>query len=272
MKTVRIGTRGSKLAVAQAEICAAAFSAKGIRTELRIVRTRGDIDQRASLSQIGKGAFTDEFTQLLQKGEIDVAVHSAKDLPTEAEKDNFYCLPRAEARDLLITRGGKTERIGTSSPRRAASASEKFPGARILPVRGNVDTRLSKLACGDYDALILAAAGLIRLGLYDGKSDRLIWNGETLFVKYFKVDECVPAACQGIIAIEGEAGMLISDAKTKETALLERKLQRALGGGCEGGIGAYFDGTRLYAQRDGKRVSIVYDGEDCIGRLAEMLL
>lgn len=272
MKTVRIGTRGSKLALAQAEICAAAFSAKGIGTELRIVRTRGDIDQSAALSQIGKGAFTDEFTQLLQKGEIDVAVHSAKDLPTDAEKDNFFCLPREDARDLLILRENKAERIGTGSPRRAASAAEKYPGAQILPVRGNVDTRLRKLASGDYDALVLAAAGLIRLGLYDGKSDRFTWDGRTFFVRYFEVNECVPAACQGIIAVEGKAGRLISDAETKQTALLERKLQRALGGDCEGGVGAYFDGTRLYAQRDGKRVSLVYGGEDCICRLAELLV
>ncbi len=272
MKTVRIGTRGSKLALAQAEICAAAFSAKGIETELRIIRTRGDADQRSALSQIGKGAFTDEFTQLLQKGEIDVAVHSAKDLPTVAEKDNFFCLPRGDARDLLIFRGNETVRIGTGSPRRAASVSEKFPGAHILPVRGNVDTRLRKLASGDYGALVLAAAGLIRLGLYDGKSDRFTWEGETFFVRYFEVNECVPAACQGIIAIEGEYGRLISDDETKKTALLERKLQRMLGGDCEGGVGAYFDGARLYAQRDGKRASLVYDGEDCIARLAGMLL
>ena len=230
MRKLKIGTRGSALAVAQARLVQEAFMKQGVESELVIVRTRGDADLSSPLSEIGRGAFTDVFSKMIASGELDVAVHSAKDLPTDEAHDVFFCLPRADARDaLLFAAEREVLRVGTGSPRRAAAVQKLFPRATILPVRGNVDTRIQKMLAGEYDALVLACAGLDRL-------DPTV---------------CVPAACQGIIAVEGETGRLIHDAATGETARIERSCQRLLGGGCTGGVGCYFDGTTLYAQKEG---------------------
>lgn len=262
MQKLRIGTRGSRLALAQAELAEKAFRAAGFETEIVVVRTRGDADIRSSLSEIGRGAFTDVFSERIAAGEIDVAVHSAKDLPTGGEKDGFFCLPRADARDALVTViGRKICTVGTGSPRRAAAAERLCPGARVLPVRGNVDTRIEKLLRGEYDALILAKAGLDRLGFSDARVQISPVSPEIL----------VPAACQGIIAIEGEAGRLIADEAAGRAARIERACQRALGGSCTGGTGAYFDGKTLYAQLAGRIVKTEYGGEASIRLLAEEL-
>lgn len=266
MEKIRIGTRGSALALAQAKLAAAALEERGFRTELLIVRTRGDEDLQNPLSLIGRGAFTDVFAEMLSRGEIDVAVHSAKDLPVGEEKDGFYCLPRADARDVLV-RAAQGNRIGTGSPRRAAGALRLFSQARVLPVRGNVDTRLRKLASGEYDALVLAAAGLQRLGLLRG--EQVIFENRAFSCRFFRPCECVPAACQGIIALEGEAGALVNDAATQRAALLERRALRLLGGDCTGGAGAYFDGTDLFVQREGKIAQMTYRGEETLFALAE---
>ena len=115
MEKIKIGTRGSALALAQAKLAAAALEEKGVQAELVVVRTRGDEDLQNPLSLIGRGAFTDVFSDLLSRGEIDVAVHSAKDLPVGEEKDSFYCLPRADARDVLVCAAPaeKIKKIGT---------------------------------------------------------------------------------------------------------------------------------------------------------------
>lgn len=255
---LKIGTRGSRLALAQARIAQAAFAAVHIESELVVVHTRGDLDRVSPLSEIGRGAFTDVFSGMIARGELDVAVHSAKDLPTDEAHDGFFCLPRADARDALLTvKGRRVVRIGTGSPRRAVTAA-LFAGARVLPVRGNVDTRIRKLKAGEYDALVLACAGLERLGFSD----------EEVEVTPLAPSVCVPAACQGIIAIEGAAGECIHAEETGRAARIERACQRLLGGGCTGGVGCYFDGVTLYAQKEGVIRSIPF-GEGAAERLEE---
>lgn len=255
---LKIGTRGSRLALAQARIAQAAFAAVHIESELVVVHTRGDLDHVSPLSEIGRGAFTDVFSGMIARGELDVAVHSAKDLPTDEAHDGFFCLPRADARDALLTvKGRRVVRIGTGSPRRAVTAA-LFAGARVLPVRGNVDTRIRKLKAGEYDALVLACAGLERLGFSD----------EEVEVTPLAPSVCVPAACQGIIAVEGAAGECIHAEETGRAARIERACQRLLGGGCTGGVGCYFDGVTLYAQKEGVIRSIPF-GEGAAERLAE---
>ena len=259
---VRIGTRGSALARAQTEEAAALLRAKGYRTEIVVVRTRGDSDLLSPLSEIGRGAFTDVFAEMLRRGEIDLAVHSAKDLPTDESRDGFFCLPRADARDALVCVSGREiTRVGTGSPRRAAAIKKLYPAADVLPVRGNVDTRIQKLLAGEFDALVLAAAGLDRLHISDSR----------LTVVRLSVKDCVPAACQGIIAVEGALGEQIHDERAGRAARIERACQRALGGDCTGGIGCYFDGTTLFAQREGRVSALPYAGEETIARLAEEL-
>lgn len=255
---LKIGTRGSRLALAQARIAQAAFAAVHIESELVVVHTRGDLDRVSPLSEIGRGAFTDVFSGMIARGELDVAVHSAKDLPTDEAHDGFFCLPRADARDALLTvKGRRVVRIGTGSSRRAVTAA-LFAGARVLPVRGNVDTRIRKLKAGEYDALVLACAGLERLGFSD----------EEVEVTPLAPSVCVPAACQGIIAVEGAAGECIHAEETGRAARIERACQRLLGGGCTGGVGCYFDGVTLYAQKEGVIRSIPF-GEGAAERLAE---
>ena len=249
MRKLKIGTRGSALAVAQARLVQEAFMKQGVESELVIVRTRGDADLSSPLSEIGRGAFTDVFSKMIASGELDVAVHSAKDLPTDEAHDVFFCLPRADARDaLLFAAEREVLRVGTGSPRRAAAVQKLFPRATILPVRGNVATRIQKMLAGEYDALVLACAGLDRLGVAH----------PAIGIERLAPTVCVPAACQGIIAVEGKAGRLIHDAATGETARIERTSQRLLGGGCTGGVGCYFDGTTLYAQKEGVIRSCAY--------------
>ena len=132
-------------------------------------------------------------------------------------------------------------------------------------MRGNVDTRLRKLFAGEFDALVLAAAGLRRLGLLTASDT---FYDERAAVRLLVAEECVPAACQGVIALEGEAGALVCDEGTAFAARIERRLQRALGGDCAGGIGAYYDGKTLYAQREGRIEHIPFAGEASVEALA----
>ena len=259
--TVRIGTRGSRLALAQTALVADALRAQGVAAEIVVVHTRGDREADMPLAAIGRGAFTDILSDMIARGELDAAVHSAKDLPTEAGRDNFFCLPRADARDALVRREADeaVRRVGTGSLRRAAAVKTLLPQAEVLRVRGNVDTRLQKLRTGAFDALILAAAGLDRLGM----------DEKGLVVTRLSPEVCVPAACQGIIAVEGACGELIHDEETGRAAQIERTLQRLLGGGCTNGVGAYFDGETLFAQKDGVIHSLRYTGAESIRALAE---
>jgi hydroxymethylbilane synthase len=242
---LRLATRGSALARAQATLAAAAIrGAGGPEACLVIVRTGGDVNQATPIDQLeGQGWFTAEIERALLDGRADIAVHAAKDLPTELAGglEVAAVLPRADPRDALVSRGGGGVRslpdgatVGSSSARRAALLAALRPELRSVPIRGNVDTRLRKLDQGEVDGLLLAAAGLDRLGL----SDRI---GERLDPRTF-----VPAPAQGAIALEVVCGAAPSgaaaaarDAPTALAVTTERALLRALGGGCLLPLGAW---------------------------------
>lgn len=198
-KHIKIATRGSKLALAQAELVAAQIHAQGYTTEYVIVKTHGDKDQKSALSVIGgNGLFVREVEQALLDGRADIAVHSGKDLPYQLQEGLVIAgVPKAaDPADCLIRRAKDQDMvpktIGTGSPRRIAYCQAMFPESTCVQIRGNVDTRLKKLANGEYDAIMLARAGLDRLN-----PDLSAFSCETL-----AVDQVVPAACQGILAIE----------------------------------------------------------------------
>jgi hydroxymethylbilane synthase len=248
---LRIGTRGSQLALWQARAVATGLEMRGIAAELVIIHTTGDRLQQAPLAEVGgKRLFVKEIEDALQRDEIDVAVHSAKDMPAELPEGLAIAatLPREDPRDVLIlprrapagdvaavlARLGERPRIGTSSVRRAAQLVARIPGAVFTPIRGNVDTRLRKLDGGEYDALVLAAAGVRRLGFADRVSAALT------------IDQCVPAPGQGIIALEirqdDEACRRALQGVHDRAALValdaERAVVAALGGGCHLPLGA----------------------------------
>lgn len=253
-RIIRIGTRKSALALAQTEIVAEALkkAQPGIEIELVTKVTEGDrILNKPLLEFGGKGVFVTEFEQALLNGEIDFAVHSAKDLPMDLE-DGLGIVsvpPREDPRDVLITMAGTDLRekkeivIGTSSLRRKLLIEElgrkMWPGTvvRCENLRGNVQTRLGKLETEGYDAIILAAAGLKRLG---------IENDEKYDYHYFECEEFIPAGGQGIMAVEGrvddricELGVRIQDEETKLCLVLERRILRLLEAGCHEPIGVY---------------------------------
>ncbi len=242
---LRLATRGSALARAQAQLASEAIHRTGgPGTELLIVRTEGDHNQSTPIGELeGQGWFTAAIERALLDGRADIAVHAAKDLPTElaAGLEVAALLPRADARDVLVCRDGggldalsDGATVGSSSARRAVLLADLRPGLRCVPIRGNVDTRLRKLDSGEVDGLLVAAAGLDRLGL----SDRI---GERLDPRSF-----VPAPAQGAIALEivsGSAGaaaiQAIGDPDTDLAVRTERALLHALGGGCLLPLGAW---------------------------------
>lgn len=241
MTTVRIGTRGSALALWQARAVANLLAAHGRQSELVVITTTGDRIQNAPLSEAGgKGLFVKEIEDALLAGRIDVAVHSAKDMSV-AIPDGLAIaavLARADPRDAIVMRAGVTApgpapALGTGSIRRIAQLATRFRHGRFLPIRGNVDTRLRKLDAGEYDALVLAAAGLTRLG-HAGRIS------ETL-----SLEACIPAPGQGIVAIETRAGLAadpvwraIDDVRARASFVAERAVVSALGGGCQLPLGA----------------------------------
>jgi len=204
---LRLGSRGSQLALFQARLVAQRLqAAAGTACEIVVIKTSGDRLQDAPLSEIGgKRLFVKEIEDALLTGDIDLAVHSSKDMPAVLPEglEVGAVLEREDPRDALVlpamgsdprTGTGVRPRIGTGSVRRIAQLQKRFPGAQFLNVRGNLDTRLKKLDAGEYDLLVLAAAGLRRLGF-----------GARISVSV-PLDECVPAPGQGIIAIEVRAG------------------------------------------------------------------
>ena len=211
-RPVRIGTRGSQLALWQANETKRRLELAGYSTGLVIVKTTGDRRQDVSLATIGgKGLFIKELEEALERGEIDVAVHSLKDVPSIIP-DHFVLagfLERADPRDAWIHAEGRAIAempegavIGTSAPRRRAQLVNLFPHLRIEDIRGNVDTRINKARDGQYAGIILASAGLTRLG----RANEI--------TSYFSVDEMLPAAGQGIVALE----CLASNASAVEAA------------------------------------------------------
>jgi hydroxymethylbilane synthase len=240
---LRIGTRASALARWQADWVAAQLTASGVEVELVPITTRGDATQRESIASIGSpGVFTKELQRALGDRQIDLAVHSLKDLPTDIVDGLVLAAvpPRESPRDALVSRGDQRlenlaqgARIGTGSLRRKAQLWHRRPDLHIDDVRGNVDTRLKKLADGQYDALVLAHAGLKRLG-FDGQISELL-----------KPDVVMPAVGQGALGIEARSDDLstqaalavVDDHASHQAVIAERALLAALSGGCLAPIG-----------------------------------
>lgn len=243
MKQIRIGSRGSRLAVVQSEIVIRAIREYDpqIHTELVTMKTTGDKILDRTLDKIGgKGLFVKELDAALLDGRVDFTVHSSKDLPMEIDPR----LPlvafsrRADPRDVLVLPEGRdyidfTKPIGCSSLRRKLQLQKLFPEAAVVPIRGNVLTRLQKLDRGEFSALVLSAAGLIRLGFKHRIS------------RYFSVEEILPAAGQGILAVQTREGVDISclqtfaDEDSRDCLSAERAFVRTLDGGCSSPVAAY---------------------------------
>lgn len=248
MKIV-LATRKSPLALVQAELVAARLMAEipGTQCELLKIVTTGDQQAGWSLSkQGGKGLFTAELEQAMLRGEADAAVHSCKDLPGESTPGLIVAgyLPRADVRDVLVLREGVTSpaTIATGSPRRQLQVRQLFPKAGFAEIRGNVDTRLKKIAAGEADATILASAGLHRLGIVS-------WPGVTF--RILSTSESVPAVGQGAIAVQCRIGdekrfRPALDAATARSVDLERAFQAKLGAGCQIAFAAHVTGDRLH--------------------------
>ncbi|MDR0354002.1 MAG: hydroxymethylbilane synthase [Opitutaceae bacterium] len=242
-KKLILATRRSPLALAQARLAATRLRERlGVETELLPLVTTGDRQTEWSLEKRGgKGLFTGELEQALLRGAADAAVHSAKDLPGDMADGLALagCLPREDPRDMLVVRAGVTQpaRIATGSPRRRLQIGLLFPAATFTEIRGNVDTRLRKIAAGEdgADATLLAAAGLRRLGIAE-------WPGVTL--RALDCEHMVPATGQAAIAVQcraAEAAHLAGalDAETARRVALERAFQTALGGGCHTAAAAH---------------------------------
>lgn len=261
MSNLILGTRGSKLALAQSEMIAAQLRAAhpGLVVELQIISTKGDRVLDVALSAVGdKGLFVKELEQALLDGSVDLCVHSCKDLPSQLPDDlTLAAFPeRADPRDMLVvpSRLGvqaldqlpQGAVVGTSSLRRASQLRAARPDLTVRDVRGNVDTRLRKLAEGQYDALILAAAGIDRLGLV-GADGVITSDGVPFTAQRIPTTAMLPAVSQGILAIECraadaqtlEALAVLDHAPSRAAALAERAFLRRLEGGCQVPIAAH---------------------------------
>jgi hydroxymethylbilane synthase len=244
---VRIGTRGSQLALRQAEEVAVGLRRAWPHLEVVLVpiRTSGDRLATAHLAEVGgKGLFVQEIDEALREGRVDLAVHSLKDLPAERPKRLVLAAfpPREDPRDVLVAAIAATlgslppgARVGTSSLRRSVQLLARRPDLAAAPIRGNVDTRLRKLRHGEYDALVMAAAGLRRLGLLDATATAL------------EPEEMLPAVGQGTLGVEAreedtatrELAEVLTDAETRRATLAERAFLEALGGTCTTPLAAY---------------------------------
>lgn len=240
-----LGTRGSQLALWQAHWIKIRLEESGHQIEIKVIKTSGDKLSTASLAQSGmKGLFVKEIEEALLEGSVDLAVHSLKDLPLDQPEGlSIAAVPsREDARDALISRGGRNfmnlppgSRIGTSSLRRRSQLLSLRADIDVVPVRGNVDTRLRKLSAGEYDALVMAAAGVHRLG-FEGQ-----------ITEYLSPSQICPAAGQGALAVEIRAGNdevartvgPLNDENTHQAVRAERAALGRLGGGCQTPIAAY---------------------------------
>lgn len=267
-RTVRVGVRSSPLSLAQTEEVLSPLRARfpDRLFEVTTISTHGDRDKQSPLLSLGRGTFVKEIEVALLSGEIDLAVHSAKDVPAEIPDGLVLAgtVPRQDPRDSLVDRWGLPldelpagARIGTSSPRRTGQLKARRPDVEVVPIRGNVGTRLDKARGPDYDGVLLAAAGLARLGRQDEVSE------------YLPIEVCTPDVGQGTLAVEVRADddelfeMLdqIDHGPTRVALVAERSFLAALGGGCTVPVAAYarLDGDRLLitamaALPDGSRV------------------
>lgn len=245
MARLRIGSRGSQLALWQANHISALLRERGHEVEIEIIHTTGDKITDVALAKVGtKGMFTKEIEEALAAGRVDLAVHSLKDLPTELPKgfEIAAITQREDPRDAFCSRHypniddlPKGARVGTSSLRRQAQLKAIRPDLDIHPLRGNVDTRLRKLEQGQYDAIILASAGLQRLGKTE------------LIKQIIPAEIMCPAAGQGALGIEIREGdektrerlAFLDDPAARAATTCERALLNSLGGGCQVPIGAF---------------------------------
>jgi hydroxymethylbilane synthase len=268
---LRIGSRGSRLALTQAELAADRLRQPGIEIALIPITTAGDRDRTKPFGQIGeRGVFVKELEEALLEGRIDVAVHSAKDM-TSTDTDGLVVgayLPREDPRDALCGADGirPEMRVGTASARRRAQLLALEPTLSIEPMRGNIDTRLRKRGERGLDAVVLAACGLDRLGLGDEIGHR------------FEPDELLPEAGQGALALQVRVGeedvvVEVNDPETHRRVEAERTCVAAIGGGCLAPIAAHHDGrtlTALIADPDGAWVE-KRSGDDPTALAAELL-
>jgi hydroxymethylbilane synthase len=279
MARLRIGSRGSQLALWQAHHIADLLCAQGHSVEIAVIKTTGDKITDVALAKVGtKGMFTKEIEEALVENRVDLAVHSLKDLPTDlaADFEIAAVTTREDARDVCcsvkfagIEALPQHANVGTSSLRRQAQLKALRPDLTMHPLRGNVDTRLHKLDAGEYDAVILAAAGLNRLG-------------KTQLVRQvIPVEVMTPAAGQGALAIKirradtetRELLAFLDDVSARATTTCERALLNKLGGGCQVPIGAFAEviGDRirlhgLVAHPDGTKVlRETREGADPVG-------
>lgn len=271
-RSIKIGTRKSKLALLQTEIVKHRLKSflPNLQVEIVKMSTKGDQDQNRPLASFGgKGVFTKELEEALLAGKIDLAVHSAKDLPMEFPEGLGICAvpEREDPRDVIITRDGTGLSdlpdgavLGTSSLRRELQARQMNPGIQIKVLRGNVHTRMQKLKNGEYDAIVMAAAGLKRSGLA---------GEEGVCYEYLDPEQFLPAIGQGILAVEGRIGDLkeltgaIHDPVAAEILEAERAILKVIGGGCNAPAAAFtkMDGNRMIIKamyaNDGKHPKYV---------------
>lgn len=256
-KRLKIGTRGSPLALTQSSWVAERIRQRhpDAAVELVVIKTKGDLMQDVSLVQIGgKGLFIKEIEEALLRGEVDIAVHSMKDVPAELPEELEIAVtpPREDPRDVLISSGNRKleempqgARIGTCSLRRGLQLRSRMPDLEIVPLRGNLDTRIRKLATENLSGVIVAAAGMKRMGWVDKIS------------QFIPVEVMLPAVGQGVLGIEtrrgdssvGEAIAFLHDPVTWCEVGAERAFLQRLGGGCQLPIAAY-------AKKTGEEIAI----------------
>lgn len=247
MSSLRLATRGSQLAMAQSDIAADALRAADptLEVEYVLVRSEGDIDRTSPLHQIGgRGVFVRAVEQALLDGRADIAMHSLKDVPTAPVEGLTLAaiLTRGDPRDVLVASGGRRlaelpsgARVGTGSVRRRLLLRALRPDLDVVEIRGNVDTRISKVASGEYDAVVIAAAGLDRLGRLDEAT------------QVFEALEFLPSPGQGAIAVQCreddadtvERLLAVDDPGTRAAVEAERGFLAELGAGCTRPVGAY---------------------------------
>jgi hydroxymethylbilane synthase len=292
MKTIRVGTRGSRLALAQTEIALSTLhkAYPRVRFEVITISTKGDIDKRPLFTMDEKGIFEKEVNEAVRQGAVDFAVHSLKDIPSDLSDDLLVAciLKRASPNDVLVNDNGQKLKelapgsvVGTSSLRRAVQLTRTRPDLAVRPIRGNIETRVKKVISREYDAVVLAEAGLARIGMKD------------VIVERFSVRDFIPAPGQGAIAIlcrrsdDALAGMLqqVEDPRSRIEVLAERALIREIEGGCRFPLGAVAitkdDKITLYASvfsADGKqnirvkKVGRASEPEKLGSKVADMLV